>query len=51
MIVPLEAPALYEIKGDYKNAWNTLERLSRKLNKLWKSKKSGIQILKEERKF
>lgn len=33
----------------YKNAWQNVERLGRKLNQLWKTKKSSLEILREER--
>lgn len=36
-------------KKEYKAAWRNFWRLGKKLNRLWKTKKSSLEILGEER--
>lgn len=36
-------------KGYYKSRWDKFLELGKKLNKLWKEKKTFLEILKEER--
>jgi len=33
----------------YNKAWGLLEVLSKRLNKLWKTKKNSLEVLREER--
>lgn len=34
---------------EYKAAWQNFWRLGKKLNRLWKTRKTSLEILKEER--
>lgn len=36
-------------KKEYEAAWQNFEKLLKKVNRLWKTKKSGLEILREER--
>ena len=40
---------LYKERLQYQEAWERLERLSNRLPKLWKGKKTSLEVLKEER--
>ncbi len=35
--------------NSYRNAWLNLEKIGRKIDRLWKTKKKSFEILKEER--
>lgn len=34
---------------DYRESWQNLEKLGKKLNQLWEVKKNSLEIIKEER--
>lgn len=34
---------------EYRTAWRNFWRLGKKLNRLWKTKKTSLEILREER--
>lgn len=36
-------------KGECEAAWRNFWRLGKKLNRLWKTKKTSLEILREER--
>ncbi|PJB99485.1 MAG: hypothetical protein CO077_01460 [Candidatus Nealsonbacteria bacterium CG_4_9_14_0_8_um_filter_35_12] len=36
-------------KKEYRAAWRNFEKLLKKVSRLWKTKKSGFEILREER--
>ncbi|MDI6591829.1 MAG: hypothetical protein QME61_02770 [Patescibacteria group bacterium] len=36
-------------KKEYRAAWRNFEKLLKKVSRLWKTKKGGLEILREER--
>ena len=48
-IMPIKYPNRLGASYSYENTWSKLDTLSKRLNKLWKTKKTSLQILQEER--
>jgi len=47
--MPIKYPNRLGASYSYENTWSKLDTLSKRLNKLWKTKKTSLQILQEER--